>query len=121
MIVKVLKQCDTPLEKFESEIDGKGVRGKNERKRQELYQDYISSKRCIVLTLEERQEPLKYRRYTRQTATCSRGSIEPQTKGQERPKQRKTCERIAKGLQTISHNGWMIQSPSDLDHSVRLV
>lgn len=43
-----------------SGLDGEGVRVKNMRKEQELYQDYISSKRCIVLTLEKAHEPLKH-------------------------------------------------------------
>lgn len=34
---------------------------KNMRKEQELDQDYISSKRCIVLTLEKTLQPLKHR------------------------------------------------------------
>jgi hypothetical protein len=49
------------LKKSEGEMNGEVLRVKNARERQELYQDYISSKRCIVLTLEKTHQPLKHR------------------------------------------------------------
>jgi hypothetical protein len=61
------------LWKSESEVDGRRLGGGNGMKRQELYQDYISSKRCIVLTLEKTHQPLKHRILRTPYQQCSRG------------------------------------------------
>jgi len=66
------------LWKRKGEMDYEGVRVKNERKEQDLYQDYISSKRCIVLTLEKTHEPLKHRISWTPYNSVHVGSIGPQ-------------------------------------------
>jgi hypothetical protein len=63
-----------------------------------LYQDYISSSRSIVLTLQETHGPLKLR------CANALGKVFTWEYRTTTEVMSKTCERIAKGLQAISHS-----------------